>query len=60
MIIRIKLLNVDKINDRSFIDKELKLAFDKINYLKSELKQKLSYIELPMKSEKDCYKIRLN
>jgi hypothetical protein len=52
MIIRIKLLNVDKINDRSFIDKELKLAFDKINYLKSELKQKLSYIELPMKSEK--------
>jgi transcriptional regulator with XRE-family HTH domain len=54
-IVRVKLLEEDTINDRTFIGKELKLAFDEINYLKSELKQTLSSIELLLKSEKEKY-----
>ena len=40
-VVRIKLLEKDTLNDRTFIEKELKLALDEINYLKLELKQKL-------------------
>ena len=54
-VVRIKLLEKDTLNDRTFIEKELKLALDEINYLKLELKQTLINIELLMKSEKEKY-----
>lgn len=56
LITRIKLLQEDNINDRNFIDKEVKIASDEVVYLRSELNQTLSNIELLLKSEKDKYK----
>ena len=56
LIIRINLLNEDKINDKTFIENELKLAYDEIRYLNSELLETLSSIELLIKSEKEKYK----
>ena len=54
-IVRVKLLKEDTINDRTFVNKELEIAYDEINYLKSELKQTLISIELLLKSEKEKY-----